>query len=131
MTGGLTAVIGLALVGTMVVVLLRQYRPEFGLLISIGTGILLFLTSMQILSPVLDVVERTLELVGLSSGYGSLLFKAVGICFLTQLAVDLCRDVGESAIAAKVELAGRASVLLLSLPMAAAVLEWAADLLSM
>ena len=101
MTGGLIAVIGIALVGTVLTVLLRQYRPEFGLLVSAGIGILLFLSALQILSPVLDVIRRTLELTGLSSGYGSLLLKAVGICFFAQLAADLCRDAGESAMASR------------------------------
>jgi len=47
----------------------------------------------------------------------------VGVCFITQLACDLCRDAGENAIAARVETAGKAAILLISLPLFEQVLE--------
>ena len=40
-----------------------------------------------------------------------ILFKTLGICFLAQFAADSCRDAGESALASKVELAGRSPFL--------------------
>ena len=36
--------------------------------------------------------------------YASILFKALGICFLTQFSSDACRDAGEGGIAHKAEL---------------------------
>ena len=45
------------------------------------------------------------------------MFKTLGICFLAQFAADSCRDAGESALASKVELAGKISILVLSLPL--------------
>lgn len=46
-----------------------------------------------------------MELTGLTGDYAAVLFKAVGICLLTQLAGDVCRDSGESSIGSKTELA--------------------------
>ena len=49
--------------------------------------------------------------------YVQILFKALGICLITQIACDACRDLGETAVASKVEAAGKISVLLISLPL--------------
>lgn len=49
---------------------------------------------------------------GLNSDYIMLIFKVVGIAYIIQLAAQICTDAGESAIASKVELAGRVMILL-------------------
>ena len=82
------------LVGTVLALILKQYRPEFRMLVTI-------------------------------------LFKAVGICLLTQLAGDVCRDSGESSIASKIELAGRAAILLTAMPLIQEVLAWAWELMNL
>ena len=45
------------------------------------------------------------------------LLKALGICYITQLAADTCKDAGQQAIATKVELAGKVAVLAIAMPM--------------
>ena len=45
------------------------------------------------------------------------MLKALGICFITQLGADVCRDAGESSLASKIELGGRMSILALCIPM--------------
>ena len=54
---------------------------------------------------------------GLPAEYLRVIFRAVGICLLTQLAADTCRDAGEQSLAAKAELAGKCFMLLLALPL--------------
>lgn len=46
----------------------------------------------------------------------SLVFKALGICCITHISAELCRDSGEGAMGAAAELWGRAAVTVLSLP---------------
>lgn len=57
--------------------------------------------------------------------------KCLGVCILTELAGQTCRDAGENAIAAKVELAGKVTLVLVSLPLFQRLLEVAERLLSM
>ena len=54
---------------------------------------------------------------GISGEYGVILLKTLGVCFLTQLSADSCRDAGEGALAAKVELAGKLFIVILALPL--------------
>lgn len=58
-----------------------------------------------------------------------ILFKALGLCFITQIAATPAADLGETAIASKVETAGKLSVLLVSLPLFEKILGIAGGLI--
>ena len=119
------------LVGTVLALILRQYRPEFRMLVTAAVTLLLMAMVLEQLSPVLEQLRSTMELTGLTGDYAAILFKAVGICLLTQLAGDVCRDSGESSIASKIELAGRAAILLTAMPLIQEVLAWAWELMNL
>jgi len=56
------------------------------------------------------------ERAGLESRYLAIVIKIIGVAYLCQFAAELCRDVGEGAIAGKIELAGKVMILTLSMP---------------
>ena len=58
------------------------------------------------------------------------MLKVIGTAYLAQFAADLCRDAGESAVAGKVELAGRVLILALCLPVLMSILEMVGSILS-
>ena len=119
------------LVGTVLALILGQYRPEFRMLVTAAVTLLLMAMVLEQLSPVLEQLRSTMELTGLTGDYAAILFKAVGICLLTQLAGEVCRDSGESSIASKIELAGRAAILLTAMPLIQEVLAWAWELMNL
>lgn len=119
------------LVGTVLALILGQYRPEFRMLVTAAVTLLLMAMVLEQLSPVLEQLRSTMELTGLTRDYAAILFKAVGICLLTQLAGDVCRDSGESSIASKIELAGRTAILLTAMPLIQEVLAWAWELMNL
>ena len=119
------------LVGTVLALILGQYRPEFRMLVTAAVTLLLMAMVLEQLSPVLEQLRSTMELTGLTGDYAAILFKAMGICLLTQLAGDVCRDSGESSIASKIELAGRAAILLTAMPLIQEVLAWAWELMNL
>ena len=119
------------LVGTVLALILGQYRPEFRMLVTAAVTLLLMAMVLEQLSPVLEQLRSTMELTGLTGDYAAILFKAVGICLLTQLAGDVCRDSGERSIASKIELAGRAAILLTAMPLIQEVLAWAWELMNL
>ena len=49
--------------------------------------------------------------------------KALGVCVVTQLASDTCKDCGQNSIASKIELGGKVLILAISLPMFTSLLE--------
>ena len=123
------AVIGLAMVAAVICLLLRQYRPEYALLVSLGCGIVLFGWILSGLSPAFAALSSLMEKAAVSGKYVQAMIKTLGICYVTQLAADACRDAGQTAIAGKVELAGRVCIVLLSLPLFEDLVELAFSLI--
>ena len=119
----LFSLVGLGMVAAVLAVVLRQYRPEFAIMVSIGAGVLILGGVLIGMLPVVAQVQTMFDATAVPRQYVQVLFKALGICFITQIACDACKDAGESAIASKVELAGKIGVLVISLPLFTQVLD--------
>ena len=124
-------VVGIALIGAIAAVLLRQNRPELGMLVSLGCGIILISMGMNAVQQALEVVQRLMQQGGIDREYATILLKSLGVCIVTQVAADACRDSGETAIAAKIEFIGKLSILGISLPLFAKLLSTITTLLEL
>lgn len=120
---------GLAVLGVTLAVTVRSFRPELSLLIGVSTGIVVLLSVVGELTGVIDTLRTVAQQYGVDDGYLGVLLKIIGVAYLAQFGVQICRDAGESAAAAKVELAGRILILSAALPAAVAMLSAAAELL--
>ena len=123
------SIAGLAVVAAVVCLLLRQYRPEYAMVVSLGCGALLFAAILDTLTPVFAVMDGLMQKTSMDPAYVGAIAKTLGICYVTQLASDACRDAGQTAIASKVELAGKVFVLLIALPMFEQLVEIAFSLI--
>lgn len=96
---------------------LRRQNPEQAMAVTLGAGALLLTVVLSHAVPLIGNMRALLENSGLSGEYLHVVFKALGICLLTQLAADVCKDAGEQALANKAEFAGKVSLLLLAVPL--------------
>ncbi|MBQ3414373.1 MAG: hypothetical protein IJH39_03320 [Clostridia bacterium] len=53
----------------------------------------------------------------------SILIKITGIAFLSEFAVSVCKDSGESAIASKIELGTKIIIISMSIPIISSLLK--------
>ncbi len=116
-TGVMTAVAGVLLCGAMLSTVLRTHRPELAVGLSLLAGVLVLGVVLSQLTPFLTSLKRILAVGGLSNTAFSVVLKGVGVCLLTQLTADVCRDAGQTALAGKAELTGRVLLLLVSVPL--------------
>ncbi len=113
----IVGIAGIAICAAAIAAMLRRYHQEYAVFISIAAGVVILLMIFSNVSPAVRQISTLLSSAGLTSDYGVILFKTLGICFLAQFAADACRDAGESALASNVELAGKLAVVVLSLPL--------------
>ncbi len=111
------AICGLAVVAVVSALVVKKHNPETALIISISAGILILLAVFGKISPISDEIRALLQNTNISSDYVTILLKTLGICFICQFTADSCKDAGESAIASKVEFAGRVAILVIALPL--------------
>ncbi|MCL2638520.1 MAG: stage III sporulation protein AC/AD protein family [Oscillospiraceae bacterium] len=119
----ITALVGLGLVAAVLSIILRQYNREFGLYIPLLAGIIILVAVITAMRPALDTVNNLMSAAGMNNIYGQTLLKGLAVCYLTQLATDACKDAGETAIAGKLELAGKIAIVILSLPLFNSLVE--------
>lgn len=117
---------GIGILAAALALVLKQYRAEYGLLLSISAGVMLLVFAMRYVGELAGFIERVSSSLRLPRDFIPVLFKVLGIAYLAQFASDTCRDAGENALAGKVELIGKGAMLAVALP----VLEGLLDIIS-
>lgn len=109
-------IVSFGIISAVLSLVLKQYKPEYSMFISLAAGILIFISVIAAIEPIISYISELTENAGLSGIYAEVLLKSLAVCYLTQLACDCCRDAGETAIAGKIQIAGKVAVLLMALP---------------
>lgn len=130
MTVALLKICGLALLCAVAALILGSMKGEFSGLVRLGGSILIFGALLLGLGELLSEVRGLFEGSGIDR-YADLMLRALGLGLLTKLCCALCEDCGAKAVASGVEMAGKAAILMLSLPLVKEILSLAATVLEM
>lgn len=112
-----TAVLAMLITAAFLAVLLKQHQPALALGIGLLAGIMALASLLITVLPLLQRVQALAESAAVPTAYIQVLLKGLGVCLLTQLATDTCRDAGETALANKAELVGKVLLLAVGLPL--------------
>ena len=116
-------IIGIGLIALIIIVVLKQYKPEFTIYVSLIAGALIFFLSLDKLSGIISILNTLADKSNINSSYIQILLKITGIAILTEYAVSICKDSGEIAIASKIDLGGKVIIISISIPIIVALLE--------
>lgn len=110
-------VAGIGVISAGLIVLLKQYRPEFAFGAVLSAGIILLLFTAGIFSDIFEFISELVAISGINKEKYEILFRCLGICIITKIASETCIDCGQSSIASKVDLSGKAMIIINSLPL--------------
>lgn len=116
-------IIGIALVALIIIIILKQYRPEFAIYISLLTGVLILILVMDKLTGIINLLQTISNKASVNSTFFTLLIKITGIALLSEFAVSICKDSGEGAIASKIEIGSKVIIISMSIPIISSLLE--------
>ncbi|MBR5270058.1 MAG: stage III sporulation protein AD [Anaerotignum sp.] len=119
----ISKIIGLGIVGTVFSVMLKKENPQFAMLTAAVTGIVIFLMLCVPLGNLISLLKGTAEEAGVGEGYFGVVLKVIGIAYLTQFGAQLCADAGETAVASKIEMAGKVLMMTVAAPVLTGLLE--------
>ena len=111
-------IIGIGLIAVIIIVILKQYRPEFAMYASLIAALI-----ATKLSGIIEVLKSLSSKTAINNEFLVLLIKITGIAILTEFTVSICKDAGESAIASKVDLGGKVIIMSMSVPIMSSLLE--------
>ena len=116
-------IIAIGLIALILIILLKQYKPEFALYISLLTGVLILILVMDKLTGIIQLIQSISNKANINNQFITILIKITGIAFLSEFAVSICKDAGESAIISKIELGTKIIIISMSIPIISSLLE--------
>jgi stage III sporulation protein AD len=122
-------IVGLALVTTVLLLILRQEKPVMAVMLSIVFSAVIFILMMEKITAILDVMKELVNRAGINYFFLATVLKILGVAYLGEFAAAICSDAGEQAVARKVEFASKIIIAVLALPIIAAIIESLIDLL--
>ena len=122
-------IIGIGLISLIIIIIVRQYKPEFTLYVSLLAGALILIFIMDKIGGIINLLTSLSNKTAINNEFLILLIKITGIAFLTEFAVSLCKDTGETAIANKVDMGGKVIIVSMSIPIISSLLETVIEIL--
>ena len=116
-------IVGIALIALIIIILLKQYKKEFAVYISLLAGVLILLLVMDKFEGIIDLISSIANKSSINTEFISLILKITGIAFLAEFAVSICNDSGETAIANKIEIGSKIIIISMSIPIFSSLLE--------
>ena len=113
---------GVAILLLVLSSVLRAVHAELVGVLSMSGSVLLFAAAITALLPFFRYAKELSQAYAISE-QATLLLKMFGIGAIVELCCDLCREMGENAVANQLEFLGRAELLLLALPSLRTLLE--------
>ena len=112
-----------ALTGLMLATLLKSVNKEISIYIILATVIIIFLAVIERLEEVFAFIQTIYDKVPYGKTFFPVILKVLAVSYITDFTAQLCRDAGESAVAYKVEMAGKVIIFCLAIPVLSAILK--------
>lgn len=115
------AAIGLC--GVVVSSMVKSNKPEFATYIVIATVMIIFTMIIYKLTAVFEFLSSIYNQISYGKTFFPIILKVLAVAYIADFAAQICRDSGETAIAGKVELAGKVMIFYLAVPVMVAVMD--------
>ncbi len=107
----------ICIISTVICRLFDKNSHEYALYIKITTAVIVLPFMFIYISPLIESIRSIFERSQADTDYLKILFKATGICYISQFASDICKDSGENLLASQAELAGRVGLMVSAIPL--------------
>ncbi len=110
-------IVGISIFAVIMIIILKNYRPEMALVLSIITGIGIMLYAISKMSSVINVLNDLVSKSGVNTDFLLIIIKVIGIAYIVEFGKNVCIDAGQSSIATKLEMAGKVVIVVLTIPL--------------
>lgn len=119
----------LALCAVVIIILVKNYKPEFGIFVAIGSSVLILFFLVDSMKYAFSYMAQLYDRLDYGKTYLPIIIKVLAIAYITEFTAQLCKDAGESSIGAKVELAGKIIIFCVAIPVFVSILNLVETLL--
>lgn len=106
----------IAIISLIFILNVKVHMPHMQVMIGITCGVIIFMTILPTLEEVLSSIIDIVSMLDIGIAHIGIILKIIGISYVCEFCSQICIDAGESAIASKIELAGKVLIMLISIP---------------
>lgn len=111
------------IVGVLIAIKLKSFQSPLWIYLSMALSLYVVFYITGRLTFVFDFLDRVMGQIGLESGYFEILIKIIGISYLCEFASNICRESGFTAVAGQIEIGGKLTMMVMSMPILMAIVE--------
>ena len=115
--------VGIAIIGVIVVSLLKTAKPEFAVFATIATGVVMVITMLSSLQSVILAFDGIVKKSSIDDGIFTAVLKIIGIGYLTEYSASVATDAGCASIAQKLQFGGKIVIFLMSISIVTALVD--------
>ena len=109
-------IVAVGILAAVISITIKKQSPEIAILITIAASILIFIMALPMLRQAVHMVSFIGDMADGHTAYVGLALRVIGIAYMTELGASVCKDAGETAIATKIDMAGRLIILVMAMP---------------
>ena len=113
----------IAIVGSLLVMKIKNLKPEYGQMLLLALGLFLLYFAVERLGAITELFKTLADKISIQKTYVTILLKMIGIAYVCEFASNLCKDAGCQTIAGQVEMIGKLSILMVSIPVITALAD--------
>ena len=122
-------IVGLGLLVTVLILIIKEQKPMFAFLLTAFTGILIFLFLIGKIATVIHVLEDLAVQSGVNMVFLKTILKIIGIAYIAEFGAQVVRDAGLESVASKIELSGKILIMVMAIPIITVIIETVINLL--
>lgn len=117
-----------AILTAVFALMLRAQSPHSAMLLSVASGTVIILCMLKSMPETLTGIRAVIDEGGIDAADIAVLFKVMGICFVTEFTCDCVTEAGLMSLSTNISFAGKLLVLLTALPLFQNILDVIASL---
>jgi len=122
------AIVALIIIAVTLALSLKSKSPEISNLLSIAICIVIIALCIGRIGTILDTLRQIAKYINIDSTYIVILLKLIGIAYVCEFASGISKDAGYSSVASQIELMGKLTMLMVSLPVLLNVVQMILDI---
>ena len=111
------------IIGVLLAIKLKSLNSPIWIYLSLALSLFVVFYITDRLTFVLDFLDSVMGQIGLESGYFEILIKIIGISYLCEFTSNICRESGFIAVASQIEIGGKLTMMVMSMPILMAIVE--------
>lgn len=116
-------VMAFIIVAIILAISIRSKSPEYSSLISVGLGLTIISLCLGRLKVIVSGLRDITAAIDIDKTYIVMLIKLIGIAYICEFAASISKDAGFGAVASQIELIGKLTMLMVSMPILIKLVE--------